>query len=37
MSSELLETKIHNLDDDHDTCGNIVLSKKKLNFNFQDN
>ena len=34
MSSELLESKIHHLDDDHDTCGNIVLSKKKLNFNF---
>ncbi len=28
-----LEEKIKQLDDAHDTCGNFVLTKKKLNFN----
>ena len=27
-----LETKIFQLDEDHETCGNYILSKKKLNF-----
>ena len=29
-----LETKIFQLDEDHETCGNFILSKKKLNFSF---
>ena len=29
-----LETKIFQLDKDHETCGNFILSKKKLNFSF---
>jgi len=29
-----LETKIFQLDEDHETCGNFILSKKKLNFDF---
>ena len=36
MSSKDLEAKIYELDDDHDTCGNIILSKKKLDFNFHN-
>ena len=36
ISSKDLEAKIYKLDDDHDTCGNIILSKKKLDFNFHN-
>lgn len=35
MSSKDLENEIYKLDDDHDTCGNIILSKKKLDFSFK--
>jgi FkbM family methyltransferase len=34
IKSTELEKKIYELDQDHDTCGNFILSKKKLNFNF---
>lgn len=34
INSGDLEIKIYELDEDHDTCGNFILSKKKLNFNF---
>jgi len=34
ITSKELEKKIYELDQDHDTCGNFILSKKKLNFNF---
>ena len=34
ITSTDLEEKIKELDDDHDTCGNFILSKKDLNFNF---
>ena len=37
ISANDLETKIYKLDDEHDTCGNIILSKKKLNFSSQKN
>ena len=37
MSSNELESKIYKLDDEHDTCGNIILTKKKLNFSFHNN
>ena len=36
ISSKDLEAKIDQLDDDHDTCGNIILSKKNLDFNFHN-
>ena len=36
ISSNDLEAKIYELDDDHDTCGNIILSKKKIDFNFHN-
>ena len=35
ISFKNLETKIYELDEDHDTCGNFILSKKKLDFNFK--
>tara|TARA_B100001057_G_scaffold276038_1_gene276309 strand:+ start:1847 stop:2755 length:909 start_codon:yes stop_codon:yes gene_type:complete len=35
ISCNDLETKIKGLDEDHDTCGNFILSKKNLNFSFK--
>lgn len=32
-----LETKIFELDEDHETCGNFILTKKKLNFSLYKN
>ena len=37
ISCKDLENKIYELDDSHNTCGNIILSKKKLDFNFKNN
>ena len=36
MSASDLENKIYNLDDKHNTCGNIILSKKDIDFSFQN-
>ena len=33
LNLEDLLKRIENLDDDHETCGNYFLSKKKLLFN----
>lgn len=34
LSPKNLEDCIYDLDESHDTCGNYILSKKKLNFHF---